>query len=59
MIGKLAGTRLAGTGPTTRQHINSLASLCVDSDACAMSAVRCDALFPIPTSRFPIPGPTV
>ncbi|UNE62178.1 hypothetical protein [Xanthomonas oryzae] len=50
---------MAGTGPTTRQHINPPASLCVDSDACAMSAVRCDALLPIPNSRFPIPGPTV
>ncbi|AZR27970.1 hypothetical protein FQK02_18935 [Xanthomonas vasicola] len=56
MIGKVAETRLAGNGPTTRQHINPLALLCVDSDACAMSPVRSDVLFPIPDSRFPNPG---
>ncbi|PPV08901.1 hypothetical protein XbrCFBP1976_00370 [Xanthomonas bromi] len=56
MIGRAAATRAARIGPTTRQHSNPLASLCVDLGACAVRASRCDVLLPIPDSRFPIPG---
>ncbi|APP01327.1 hypothetical protein DB811_11830 [Xanthomonas perforans] len=56
MIGKAAETRLAGTGPTNRQHSHPPALLCVHSDACAMSPIRSDVLFPNPDSRFHNPG---
>ncbi|APR09782.1 hypothetical protein BI312_08915 [Xanthomonas citri pv. citri] len=56
MIGKVAVTRLAGTRPTTRQHSNPPAPLCVENDTCAVPLVRSGVLFPIPDSRFPNPG---
>uniref|UniRef100_A0A808FCB6 Uncharacterized protein n=1 Tax=Xanthomonas citri pv. phaseoli var. fuscans TaxID=473423 RepID=A0A808FCB6_XANCI len=56
MIGKVAVTRLAGTRPTTCQHSNPPAPLCVESGTCAVPPVRSEVLFPIPDSRFPNPG---
>ncbi|PKV13128.1 hypothetical protein CVO74_09695 [Xanthomonas prunicola] len=56
MIGRVAGTRLAGTAPTICQHIDPRAPLRLESDMCTAPPVRSDVPFPIPDSRFPNPG---